>query len=275
MTEKAIQKRLREGRGQGQREQYRPWLTVQDVPSRGRATRIKSILFDRVVHVLSKLELYVLYMIEFLPNVWDIQEQYPLSRETTRALAEERGIRHPVYPDTQVPIVMTTDFLVTVRQGVRKTKYAIAVKYDRELKRSRIRRKLDLEQAYWECLPTPIPHVIVTEKKVPIAFVENVQFVHPYRHPEALYPLTNQDIRRVDEMLTPWVRRQRGSLADLCEACDRRLKLRTGMSLKVARHLLAKHAWPIDWNRPIIPRQPLSLDTRQMENSWLERRAAG
>ncbi len=33
LTDKLIEKRIKEGRGQGIGADYKPWLTVQDVPS--------------------------------------------------------------------------------------------------------------------------------------------------------------------------------------------------------------------------------------------------
>jgi len=41
-TEAKLKRFLAEGRGQGERENYRPWLTVMDIPSRGRASRVFS-----------------------------------------------------------------------------------------------------------------------------------------------------------------------------------------------------------------------------------------
>jgi hypothetical protein len=51
-----IERRLAEGRGQGRGALYRPWLMVQDVPSRGLASRVSSPLNGRVYHLLSQLE---------------------------------------------------------------------------------------------------------------------------------------------------------------------------------------------------------------------------
>lgn len=36
----SVARRLSEGRGQGERGSYRPWLTIQDVPSLGLASRV-------------------------------------------------------------------------------------------------------------------------------------------------------------------------------------------------------------------------------------------
>ncbi len=48
----------------------------------------------------------------------DIREQFPLLPiEETIIIAEELGIKHPTDPNTGEPVVMTTDFLVTVSKN--------------------------------------------------------------------------------------------------------------------------------------------------------------
>nr|WP_269843845.1 TnsA endonuclease N-terminal domain-containing protein [Domibacillus epiphyticus] len=48
----------------------------------------------------------------------DIIEQYPLLPvEETIVIADELGLKNPADPRTGEPIVMTTDFLVTVRSN--------------------------------------------------------------------------------------------------------------------------------------------------------------
>ena len=55
--------------------------------------------------------------ISHLAELDDIREQYPLDREITQTIAQELKIRHPHYPGTHVPTVMTVDFLLTVVQN--------------------------------------------------------------------------------------------------------------------------------------------------------------
>jgi hypothetical protein len=44
-----------------------------------------------------------------------IREQFPLPRDKTLEVAMQLGERHPYYPGTHVPAVMTVDFMVTKR----------------------------------------------------------------------------------------------------------------------------------------------------------------
>jgi hypothetical protein len=43
-TQEKIQRYYNEGRGQGELSNYTPWLTIQDVPSGGRAHRVKGLM---------------------------------------------------------------------------------------------------------------------------------------------------------------------------------------------------------------------------------------
>src|SRR6266849_4151842 len=61
LDETVIDRRIKEGRGQGRGKDYKPWLTVQDVPSIGLATRILGWTTGRVHHLFSLLELKDFY----------------------------------------------------------------------------------------------------------------------------------------------------------------------------------------------------------------------
>lgn len=74
---------LKEGRGQGHGKDYRPWLTVQDVSSLGRSSRIHSCKTDREHHLLSDLETALFLLLDWSGVVTDIREQFPLDRDAT------------------------------------------------------------------------------------------------------------------------------------------------------------------------------------------------
>src|SRR5436309_2818870 len=115
-TENKIARYQKEGRGQGEFSFYLPWLNIQDVPSEGRSHRPKGWKTHRIHQLLSDLELKFFYHLEWTEDVLDIREQYPiLNREETIQIAEEKGINHPKDNKTGTPIVMTTDFLITIR----------------------------------------------------------------------------------------------------------------------------------------------------------------
>ena len=85
MTKEAILKRWKEGYGQGESSQYKPWLTIQDVPSNGQVNRPLGWKTGRVHHLMSLNELRYFYLLEWSPVVADIREQFPLWQSYTTA----------------------------------------------------------------------------------------------------------------------------------------------------------------------------------------------
>jgi hypothetical protein len=56
MTEQKRERLINEGRGQGIGGEYKPWLTIQDVPSLGCVARIVGWKTNRIHHCMSKNE---------------------------------------------------------------------------------------------------------------------------------------------------------------------------------------------------------------------------
>ena len=161
-TEKKFARYLKEGRGQGTGEEYIPWLKVQDVPSQGRATRAKGWKTNRLHHFFSDHETRLFYLLEWSDAVIDIREQFPLVEvELTQKIAANIGVRHPEDPKTKLPIVLTTDFMVTVKANEGTQDIAITVKPSSKLKTKRVIDKFDIERNYY--LERNIEWKIVTE----------------------------------------------------------------------------------------------------------------
>lgn len=151
LTERRIGAWVREGRGHGDGVNYRPWLTVRNVKSRGRKHRMRGILHDRVLHLMSDLERNAVLHFERQQQVTDIKEQFPLDRDVTRQIARTMGIRHPTDPVSNVEIVMTTDLLITFRQISGKlVSRTFSVKEAKDLLDPRVREKQEIERRYWE-----------------------------------------------------------------------------------------------------------------------------
>lgn len=149
LTETKIAKFLRERRGQGEHADYRPWLTVQDVPSRGRCHRIFCDKSGRTIHLLSDIEKRVFTAAWWREETVDLREQFPLDREKTRWIAARLGVRHPRDPKTGVDIVMTTDVLATVRTSRGIEYHATSAKHGDDLKTLRTKEKQLIEKIYW------------------------------------------------------------------------------------------------------------------------------
>jgi hypothetical protein len=252
-----IENRLKEGRGQGKGANYNPWIHIQDVPSQGLSSRIKGWKTGRIHHLLSEMETSFFYVLDWSPVVLDIREQFPLlPLEETLAIAEQCEINHPSDPHTKEPIVMTTDFAVTTHQKNHSVEHARTVKGTQDLQSQRTLEKLEIERRYWQRRNTDWG--IVTERDIPKTVAENVKWLHSYRNIELL-SLTQNDISRVAAVMTPMVLQAKKSLAEIATISDDRLGLAPGLSLSVARHLLANRVWRVDINQPIHPSERLIL----------------
>lgn len=118
----------KEGRGEGFGGDYTPWLTVRDVPSRGRSHRISGVVTGRVHHLLSDIERRAFLIYDFRDDVRDIREQFPLDRDQTRSITEAAGIRHPVDSKSRVGLVQTTDLVIDLERGGRIVTVARTIK---------------------------------------------------------------------------------------------------------------------------------------------------
>ncbi len=252
----AIDRFCKEGRGQGVLQDYKPWLTVRDVPSHGKSSRDKGWKTGRTHHFLSTLELLYYLTLEWSLIVTDIREQFPLLPiDNTLAIADSLDIKHPTHPKTKEPTVLTTDFYISLRDESGPFEHARTVKYASDLSNRRTLEKLEIERRYWEA--RGIDWGIVTEHEIPDALAKNVDFLHDAWHLPKRIP--ESSISPVAKLLTHLVAEHHLPLNELTTMSDRQLGLKGGTSLKVAYYLLATRQWCIDLNVPIDPDQPLKV----------------
>ena len=118
-------------------------------------------------------------MTEHSDFVFDIREQFPLlPLEETIVIADELGIKHSTDPKTGEPIVMTTDFLLTVDKGQGVFEVARTVKMKDELLKERVLEKFEIEREYWQ--RRDIDWGIVTEEEIHKVMARNISYIHDY-----------------------------------------------------------------------------------------------
>ncbi len=273
-TRKVIDKRLKQGRGQGRGSDYQPYLRVQDVPSQGLATRIRGWKTGREHHFLSLLECHYFFLLEWSPLIVDIREQFPLDLDETLAIAADLGIRHPIDPQTREPVVMTTDFVNTVRRPLGTIEHSRTLKYAKDLANPRVMEKFEIERVYWTA--REVDWGIITELDIDSAVVENVKWVHPFHDISTLAPLTAGLISSIADVLTPRVLANDLPLRDLTVICDGQLGLADGTSLTVVRHLLATRRWQVDMRVPIrVPEKMTLIATPEVSTATAVIKKAG
>ncbi len=262
-SEEAIQKLIREGKWREELADYQPWLTVRDVPSRGLSTRLKGWKTGRVHHLLSKLEKKYFYTLEWSKIVTDIREQYPLLQlEETLDIAKQCGFNHPAVPNKQDPktldpVVMTTDFLITLMIDGKRIERARTVKYADDLQSPRVLQKLEIERRYWEA--RHISWGIVTEHEIPTVLADNVEILYPYRYLDKDSRYSQRELYSAASVLTQSVQETALSLRHIALDCDSLIGFDAGTSLSIAYFLIANRYWEINMYTPIQPGKRLLL----------------
>lgn len=238
-TKAWIQKKIKEGLGQGSGSAYQPWLRVGDFPSNGTSHRITYFKQNRVCHFFSSLEAKAFYLFEWADKVKDINEQYPLLPiEDTIRLAEQMGINYPTQyykkRKARQMEVMTTDFLITFskKDGTTHQK-AYSVKMSQDLNQPRTVEKQKLEAAYWK--ERGVPFSIITERELNGMKTQNLEFLYGYRSNEP-------DVSLLEDWIVLLLECPDRELSEVAGLLDVQLGLSRGMAL-MQFFTLAANKW--------------------------------
>lgn len=270
-TEEKISRWLKEGRGQGNGPSYKPWLTVQDFPSNlGRSHRPHSPKLGRHVELLSDVEEAAFLIVERSKFVTEAKEQYPFNRNLSQAVAHELGIRHPTYPGTKIPCVMTVDLLVTVHRPPVTVHIGIDCKTRDKAADSLVLEKLELMR---RCLAQfGHQHIVFFDSHIPEQLIRNLVWINSGRpHPQEQLPYPdylNDATERLYSHLSSTAFGER-PLRVVCEEFDSVSGQRPGTSLRAARLLIDSYRLHAELNGPDLPGRPLSdfsLECTETEN---------
>ncbi len=184
--------------------------------------------------------------------------QFPLlPLEETLSIAAECGVAHPCERKTEErhPVVMTSDFLITLGREQGGVDQALTGKYTRRLSDERVLEKFEIERRYWE--RRGISWTIVTERDLPTDLARNVELIRGRRDITDRLPLTPEQLYEVATELTDRVVNDNLSLQMVTSACDVQFDLPTGGALTIVHYLLANRYWEVDMYRRIDPGQRL------------------
>ena len=257
-----IQKWIKEGRGQGFGNNYKPWITIRDVSSEGRSHRVFGHKSQRTHHILSDLELSAFLLLEWHSTTIDIREQYPLDLEQTLKIAETIGIAHPRFGKHYQ--IMTSDFLVDTNNST-SPKFAIQVKYSNALNDPRTIEKIEIERQYWK--QQNIPFYIFTEHQVPRIVSQNIQWLYSSIN---TIELSEQDtLDKLNFYAEIFSKNKSKKINELTRTIDQKYHFEIGQSLRENRDLLALRYFTFDLN---ISFKDLKTDHIQLGelNIWNE-----
>jgi hypothetical protein len=255
-TKAAHERRLKEGRGQGDGVNYRPYIYVQDFSSLGQSNRDFGSTTGRQHDLFSKWE-HRVYVVFDQSGLYDIKEQFPHPLEISIEIARQCGIRHPTDRWTKEPTPITTDLLLKIPLPIGSKYVARSVKYCKYLSRPRVIEKLELDRRCCERLTKDWG--IITERDIDPEFVRNLLWAYKFRNINTLYPLTQDEVWRASEALTSTVLAKDIPLCEAALLSDQFLGFHNGTCLRLARHLIASRQWRVNLSSPIVPTERLTL----------------
>lgn len=257
-TEELIAQRVKDGRGQGVGVRYLPWLYVQEFSSKGTQTRIPGAKVRRTVHTFSYLERALFLYLEFQENFLGFDEQWPMDRGVTLGAASTLRIRHPRYPKTAIPVVMTLDGVAHMRDEDGQVRLAgWDVKPARQLLKKRVAEKLSLHKAF--CAHVGMPHYVFTENSVSRNVIRNIDWIRMSQpkagEVESVAGLFTSHPLEMLEQLTAC--RTRPAITHFCAQYDAANYLERGTGLRIIKFLLWHRRVEVNLEAKWIEREPI------------------
>ncbi|MFZ3590327.1 TnsA endonuclease C-terminal domain-containing protein [Bacillus sp. DJP31] len=269
ITESDICRLSKKGKGQGKGNQYKPWLTVRDVPSKGFSHRIKGWKTGRVQHLLSNLELYFFFMLEWSINVTDIREKYPLLPiESTKGISNDYRLNHPFDRAKNEFIVMTSDFLVDLKIHGKEKKCAYSVISSSQQNSKWFLERTLIEKTYWE--KQNVGFQIITEVDIPMNLIRNVEWLHHAKDLTFSPGLSLSQVLEIENKLYSLLNSGQ-TISKGCTDSDVYFQLSTGTSFWVIKHLIANHVWDVDIYSKILANKPLLVKRKEPYFSYYKR----
>ncbi|MBE4082624.1 heteromeric transposase endonuclease subunit TnsA [Vibrio parahaemolyticus] len=246
-TEEHFKKAIKNGYGLGSYKDYLPWYRVQDVKSDGNRSKIFGFKTRRIHHTMSSIESEFFYIADFSDSVMDIREQFPLlPLNLSQRIASSIGVKHPIHPESKSPIIMTTDFLLTLyKPRIAEPVYqAVAVKPEGKLDK-RTAEKLDIERIWWELLG--VEFKLFTGNELTRIQSKNIKWATaPFR----LNPDNRESNERTD-MILGMLSSGRFLITDLCSDIGRELQISKESALLEIKLLISLKLVLVDMSYPI------------------------
>lgn len=261
-NEDKLNRWIKEGRGQGEGKDYKPWITVTDFPSQGRCARVKGIKTGRIHHFLSDIQREYFYLLEFdeANIISDIREFYPLL-DFDDVVQDTQDLKTHYFKNknTGFPYVLTTTFLITIKSPNGGIEYiARSVKAASELERKTTLEKLEMERRYWEV--KSIDWSIITEKDINSVKVKNIEWVLSSIHVISDMGLSEQEIIELGAVLQLRLYSNKdSSIRSIVTGFEVDYALGEGLGLFLFRYLVAIKAVKLNMSIPIDLNSPAKV----------------
>ena len=265
----SYEKKMNEGRCQGEGVDYKPYINNQDIASIGRTTRHKGVQAARQVITLSDFETNCRRIFEFSPKVVQIKEQYALNIEETKVIADQLGIEHPKNPRTKELVPIDFDFFLEMKQKNGGTKWiARTFKQKDKLCNRRIIEKFEIARVW--CKQNNINWGIITEDELNGVVCKNIEKVSSYKELKSvgLNKMKRSELRKLVEYFVNRIIECQEPIRDLCLQIEKDFELDYGVGLALFKYLIANHLIEIDLKKELDFSQ--SVKAKLNHSAWVE-----
>lgn len=256
---KLQENQINNGRGQGTGKDYKPFIQAHDnkVASNGWLTRHLGWKTNRVHHTLSNYERMYLFFLEWVDEVVDIREQFPLlPMERTQEISKQLGIKHANVDG--IPVVMTTDFVITVTTpkgviDIVRTVKPSSKLTKRTLELFEVERRFFIEQG--------ISWGIILGNNLPKVLISNIEWLHEGRYLDTRLGVDEELVDLVGNSLFRQITEDNcsTSISKICLRCDDKFGIDSGTSMFILKHMLAIKKWETDMKVKIKESKPLHI----------------
>lgn len=249
-NDSTIKRFLKEGRGQGEGTTYKPWLQVQDIASQGRSTRIFSSKSQRVIHLLSDLQLYYWYLLEFDNTVLDVREQFPLLDFHEMNISVDQELERKLFnAKTNVPHVFIVSFMVKrIDENNNPFYEARVIKSSTEFAKKATISRLELLRRYFE--KKQLDFGIVTEKNINKQLSRNIGWMLTAYDIQD-YPALVGNFSFLKKDFLYYLSDQSDTFQRIFQRIEKNYHLDEGLGLILFKHLIATKQINMDLSRKI------------------------
>lgn len=242
-SDNQISKKINSGCGRGEKNSYKPWLSIREFTSSGRSHRVLCNTSGRLLHLFSDLEFLYSCLLDWNENISDIRERFPLVTEDVCQISEEANL--PIIFCDSVPQVRFSDFLVDDASHA-SGQYAIDVRYSKDLAKPSVLEFIELQRRYW--YSKGIGFFVATERNIPSTVLDNLKWLLPLEEKVELddvYLVGHYKFYRAQMSRFP-----ENKIIDFMKHIDTQYSMRIGESLFILRRLLASRFISFDLKKP-------------------------
>lgn len=254
-SEEKFKRYINEGRGRGEGFEYKPWKLIHDFPSRGRCSRILGGKTGRVHHLFSDIESRFFYLMEWENVVVDIRESFPLL-DLEEVIGEKDDLRLDLFKDKEsgIPYVLTTSFLITLKENGKYRYVARSVKASSELDKKATIEKFEIEKRYWN--KKGVDWSVITQNEIPLIKAKNVEWIHSALYTTNDRGFSDKEIIEMEDILVDGLYTEQKPLRTVLSNFDLNYNLSYGSALFFFKHMIASKKIMVDMNKEINTNVP-------------------